>query len=539
MKEIKKNYIGVFLVSAIIFCIAIAGYIIIIPNYQHTGQGETVETTDFGLYLATQHALYVNDFESASNMIDSVKSDKKIVNQTKKIANFFNGKIPDDARSLKDSKDLVDGMIYDAYLIQNDDWKSVYNRHNKDVSILAAPMRIFSAVTQDKYKETYKFIDSLQTTDSWKSFIRGQISVLRGNIDDAAKEFANVHPEFMNVNDYLYLMSFYKHNDMLQDMEILNQDFIAKVGSMYMIDYDDIPDWENYAGYKKNLVFSIIQTISHTQIMIYTDLSLTFLRFAEIISDAQNMDAINYYLGQYYYNNYGDFKTCFNKISQNSPLYLFGQLRIAESKNNTDKIQQIAQKNPLFVPALLIAVNENIRTGNRRAALGLLNRGLSQRKLPITGRVFFLKQRAYVNLMFNRAPAAQKDIIRIQKIAPEITPDIMLLQARIWEKQNKNLDNAYDYTMNLIKLNKSDVNAWDTLGLIIKKREGVKNALELLEQVSESGTSSSAVYEHLGDLYAGQGNKDKARRAYNHALDLSKDCMIVVPNIHKKLRKLK
>lgn len=538
MKEIKKNYIGMFLISAILFCVAVIGYKTFVQNYQSAGQGAMVENTDFGLFLATQHALYVNDFESASDMINAVKADKKIVNQTKNMADFFSGKIPENAKSMKDSKDLVEGMIYDAYLIQNNDWKGVYNRHNHDGIILSAPLRIFSAASQDRFKETYKFIDSLQTTDSWKSFVMGQIAVLRGNIDDAAKEFARVHPEFMNVNDYLYLMSFYKHNGMLEDMEILKDDFVAKVGGMYMIDYDDIPDWENYAGYKNNLVFSIIQTISHTQIVMYTDLSLMFLRFAEIISDAQNMDAINYYLGQYYYNNYGDFKTCFNKIPKSSPLYLFGQLRIAESDNNMKKIQKLARDNPLFVPALLIAVNENIRIGNRGAALKLINRGLRQRDLPIAGRVFFLKQRAYMNLMFNRPRAAQKDIDKIQDLEPGLSPDIMLLQSRVWEKRNKNLEGAYDYAMMLIKINKSDVNAWDTLGLIVKKREGAENALELMERVGESG-ASSAIYEHLGDLYMGQGDKGKALRAYEHALSLSDDCMIIVPNVEKKLRKLK
>lgn len=539
MKEIKKNYITTFLISATVLIAGLGLYKAFDFSYRYLEQGDEVTDTDFGLFLATQHALYVNDFDNASKMIQNVKSDYKIVNQTKNIADFFNGKMPKNAGSLKDSKELVDGMIYDAYLIQNNDWKTLYKRHASDESILAAPLRIFSAVNQDRRTETLKYINSLQTSDSWKSFVRGQIAVLRDDIDTATKEFANVHPDFMNINDYLYLMSFYKHYEMTEDMEILKNDFLTKTSGMYIFEYPDIPDWSVYSGYKNNLVFSIIQTISHTQIMLYTDLSLMFLRFSEIISDGQNMDTINYYLGQYYFYNSGDYEKCFNKINKNNPLYPFGQLKIAEKNNDIQTIQKIANDNPLFVPAFLTTVHEHIKNGNKSAALRLINRGLKHKHLSDMGRVYFLKQRAHVYLMFDNPSRAQRDISEITAINNEKTPDVMFLQARIWEKQNKNLDEAYNYAMTLIKINKSDVNAWDLLSLIIYKREGIENALEILEHIGETSTDTSSVYEHMGDLYLIKGDKEQALRAYNHALDLSDDCLVVVPQIQKKIRKTK
>jgi hypothetical protein len=132
----------------------------------------------------------------------------------------------------------------------------------------------------------------MKTDDNWKCFVRGQIAVLKNDTDTAAKEFAKVHPGFMNIDDYFYLMSFYRENNMTEDMNILRNDYLARIGSMYMADYDYIPDWSNYAGYKNNLVFSLIQAVSHTQIMLYTDISLAFLRFAQVISDGTNVDAI-------------------------------------------------------------------------------------------------------------------------------------------------------------------------------------------------------------------------------------------------------
>lgn len=131
---------------------------------------------------------------------------------------------------------------------------------------------------------------------------------MNNDVDTAAKEFAKVHPDFMNINDYLYLMSFYRENNMTEDMDILRYDFMSKPGSLYLFEDDIIPDWSNYSGIKNNLVFSIIQNVSHAKIWIFTDVSLLLLKFAENISDGVHKDAINYYLGQYYFYNSGDYE---------------------------------------------------------------------------------------------------------------------------------------------------------------------------------------------------------------------------------------
>lgn len=538
MKGIKSFYTVPFFITVVVFCSALLGQKVFDMGVKNQGQVGAVFDTDFGSFLAAQHALYINDFEKASKMIGEVKADNKNIKQIKSLTEFFGGKMPQDAESFKDSKDVVERLIYDAFLIQKDDWKSVYKRHNKDTSILAAPIRIFSGSKTKNPKDTAKFIDSVKADANWKSFVRGQIAVLNNDIDTAAKEFAKVHPEFMNVNDYLYLMSFYKQNNMLEDMEILRDDFLAKVGGMYMLNYTDIPDWSNYEGYKNNLVFSLVQTVSHTQIMLYTDLSLMFLRFAEIISDGTNMDAINYYLGQYYYYNNGDYKEVFNRIDKSSPLYLFGQLKIAEKAGDFKAIEKIARNNPWFVPAIQIVGRESIKNGDKSRALSVINRALEQKNLPVDGQIYFLKQRAYVYIMFNDGDKAQKDLDTIKELDSIVRPDVMLLQARAWVLQNKNLDDAYYYTMALIKVNTSDVSAWDLLSVIVDKKEGVENALEILERVGEV-TPTSSVYDHLGDFYQKQGDTERAKKAYSHALDLADDGLVVAPFVQKKIRKIK
>lgn len=43
----------------------------------------------------------------------------------------------------------------------------------------------------------------------------------------------------------------------------------------------------------------------------------------------------------------------------------------------------------------------------------------------------------------------------------------------------------------------------------------------------------------LGDLYAANGDSKRARDAYMRAIDLSDDGLTIVPELKKKIRKLK
>ena len=540
MKEIKSFYKTIFGCFAV-FCLCwFTAVIVGNVRMSHEQQVSGIKDTDFGAFLATQHALYVNDFATASAMMKNVHSDLDIVKGCKGIAEFFGGNIPENVDSMKDDKELITRMIYDAYLIQKNDWKSLYQRHNKENSIVFAPLRIFSSVKQGKTKEALNFIDSLKTNKSRKAFLRGQIALLNNDKDKAAKEFAEVHPDFMNVNDYLYLMSFYKENGMTEDMDILRNDFGANPDGMFVLTWQDIPDWSNYSGLKNNLVFSIVQTVAHTHIMFFTDLSLMLLRFAESISDGAEKNAINYYLGQYYIYNSGDYEKSFNKIPKNHPLYLFGRMKIAEKTGDFKEIEKIAYKNPLFINASKAVIIENIKKGRESDALLVIHRALRHKDLTNMGRAYFLKQRANVYLMFNRPKRAQKDLDEVLKLDDRMLSDVLLLQARIWAQQDKNLEEAYDYAMTVVKRNTSDVVAWGIVGVLVDKREGIDEALSLMERVGEiSYGTKSSLYEHLGDLYMKKGYKEKAKKAYSHALDLSGDGLVVIPFVEKKLRKLK
>lgn len=538
MKKAETLFIGITLIGALIITSGAIWY----HNYAKNAEKNHIyPETQYGAFLAAQHAIYINDFENASKYAAQLtKTEYPVVQTTKFLSDFLSGKMPDEVMVLEEEKTTASRLIYDAYLVQQDNWKELYQRHKKDESALAAPLRIWASVAVDKEKDALKFIKNLPTNESWQNFITGQIYAEKGDVEKAAEAFSKVRIDFMNINDYLYLMSFYHHNNLMDAAHKLHDDFTSRPGGMYMLDYENVPDWEMFSGVKNALAFSLVQTVSHTQIMMYSDLSILLLRFAEITSPnfGKDSDAINYYLGQFFYNNVGNFEEFFNKIPKDSPFYLFSVLRKAEKDGNIKQLENAIKKNPLFVPAINKLIAYNIQQGNKRKALKTVNMALEDENLTELGRAFFLKSRAHIYYVFDEIDKAQTDLYEASKTLP-LDAEILSLQAKIWASQGREIESAYDYAMTLVRKDPTDIMAWDTLGYVITVREGIQPALDVLVRVGNISYSCSSLFEQLGDLYIAAGDKKLAKDAYIRAIELSDDGLVVVPKIQKKLRETK
>ena len=506
-------------------------------NYT-TSPESNIETTKYGAFLAAQHAIYVNDFESVPELVkDFADVNYDTVKNTRILAEFLGGQIPSNVEDIAKDKNPASRLIYDAYLAQKGRWEELYKRHNTDKSAIYAHLRIWPAIAINRPTETLKYIDSLDFNSSWKAFIRGQIYATQGDTEKAAGAFANVSPDFMNINDYMYMMAFYRAHNMDEAAEKLHTDFSSAPGGMFMADYDNIPDWENFKGIKNSLAFGLVQNVSHTQIMLYSDISVLMLRFAQIIGPEtpvfQNM--INYYLGQFFANMGGNYAKYMNAIDKDSPFYLFGKMR---TDNSPKQLKRILDKHPLFIPALNKLVAHYTAAGDRRGALRVINRAIKNKKLSGAGRAYILKRRALVHLLFGDLNSAQRDIHSVSKILT-VDPEILSIQARIWAAQGREIENAYDYAMTLVKQNPMDISAWDTVAVVVGVREGNDAALEILEKVAGTANSCSSLFEHLGDAYVIKGDKPAARAAYTRAIELADDGLSIIPKIMKKLRKIK
>lgn len=538
MRKIERIFISFALIAALVVAgVAIWGNLWTGNNVSKYKFPEN----KFGAFLAAQHAIFANDFESARLFSASLQDvDFPVVSAVKTMADFLNGQMPENASLLKSEKSLPARFVYDAYLVNSDNWTEFHSRHKTEEAVLVAPFRIWSAIANDWRTNTFNFIDGLPTNDSWKSFVRGQIYAELGNIEKAATHFEKVSSEFMNLNDYLYLMSFYKKHDMADRADELHKDFTSRPTGMFMLSYDNIPDWSVFSGFKNQLAFSLLQTVSHTQILMHSDMAVLMLRFVQVTAPefAMNTDAIDYYLGQYFYANGGDYKAFFKNIGEQSPFYLFTVLRDAENTGDIDKLQHALKYQPLFVPAINKMVGYHIKNGSLRDALSVVNRALDNEDLDYAGRAFFMKSRAYIYYVFGDYEAAQKDLsIAFYSLKPDA--EMFSLQAKIWAAQNKNIERAYEYAMTLVTKNPTDIMAWDTLGCVVAVREGDFAALDVMESVGAVSQTHSSLFMHLGDIYMSVGDKDKARDAYMRAIDLSDDGLVVVPEIERKLRKIK
>jgi tetratricopeptide (TPR) repeat protein len=495
----------------------------------------------FGAFLAGQHAIYVNDFDRAAEFAQSFEdTDLHIVMNTAILSEFLSGRMPEKANLLRDEKGMAARLIYDAHLLRGDDWREIYDRRKKDDSALTAPLRVWSSVAAGKSDEALKFVGKLKTNDSWKSFVRGQIFAETGQTDQAAKEFAKVSTDFMNINDYMYIVSFYTHNGMTDAADALRADFTERPGGMYMLNVNVSADWKQYSGIRNALAFGLIQNVSHTQIMMYSDLSLLLMRMAESAMDVEfgDKNALNYYIGQYFYNNGGDYKRYLASIDSASPFYSFAMMKLAEKTGDIDELTAAAKANPLFVPAVSKLIAHHVRLGEKRNALRVANRALGHANLTETGRAFFLKARAGIHLTFGDLENAQKDVRAAADVLP-VDAGILAIQARIWAIEKRELETAYDYAVALVRRNPTDVEYWDVLGMVVRAREGAAAALEVIERVGQISESCSVLFEHLGDLYLELGNMKLARDAYLRAIDLSEDGLTIVPRLEKKIKNLK
>ena len=534
MKKTGSLFIGGILIATIV--VLCAG----IFDSTNKVSKQAVPDSKYGSFLATQHAIYINDFDAAVKYganLDGV--DAVVVKNIKMMADFLSGHMPENAADLSKESGMPARLVYDAYLIGQGDWQKVYSRHKNDDSALVAPMRIFSSVAIDHVTEAIKFVNSLQTNDSWKAFVRGQIYAETGKIEKATAEFNSVNVDFMNINDYLYIMSFYRHHDLPELADALRNEFTSRPGGMFMLDFDNVPDWSNFSGISNALAFSLIQNVSHTPAMNFLDLSILLLRFSQIIMpENNNDDAINYYIGQYFFHNNGDYASQFAKIDKKSPFYLFGVLRNSEVSEDVRDLERVLNKHPLFVPAINKLIAHYVTKGDKKSALKILNRAMKNEDLSDISHAFLLKQRAAVYFDFDDLDRAQADIHAAADVLT-IDIDIAALQAKIWAAQNRELETAYDYAIGLVQRNPADVCAWDVLGRVVAAREGVDEAIELIEPVGEIAKDCSALFETLGDLYIKVGESKLAQDAYMRAIELSDDGMIVVPKVKRKLRMLK
>jgi tetratricopeptide (TPR) repeat protein len=270
------------------------------------------------------------------------------------------------------------------------------------------------------------------------------------------------------------------------------------------------------------------------------------MRLAQSIGG--DSDAVNYYLGMYFYTSgseeYGDY---FSKINSDSPYYLFVMMKNVERTGNFNKIRSslrdVLEKNPYFMPALQKLVNINLQKGRYNDALETVNNTLKMPDLSKEGseklKSYLLLMRARVYLANSNLDSAQDDILKAADLTKN-NPEALLSMAKVWAVKKEHLDKAYLYVTAVIKDSPSNIDGWDTLAMVVWAKEGAAAAAEVLERVGRVADENSALFQHLGDVRAKIGDSRGAIEAYQKALTLSGDglsCSEIC--LKKKINRLK
>jgi tetratricopeptide (TPR) repeat protein len=497
--------------------------------------------SNFGYFLALQHAIHADDFESAPIFAEKLSGvDLGAVRSNIAIGLFIAGKLNDSAAHLAGDSNITARIAHASWLVQNDDWPAVRRMFRNSDSFLLAPFRIWSGIATRYITETLRFVDSLPHNENWKNFKRGMIYAETNRFEPARLAFAKVPADFMNLNDFVYVMAFYEHAGFDADANDLWAEFTSQPAGLYMLNYTDLPDFSHFSGLRNAFAFSMVQSVSHSPFLSMTSIALLLLRAAEASADS---DALNYYLGSFFYDNdSSQYSEYFDKIPKSSPFRPFIMLRAAErattKRQMVRELERTANANPLFLPVVLRLVNADLQDGNYRRAIGRINAALEQPGMTDNARAMLFTLRARVHRQSGNLKKAQDDILRAGDILPP-TPVVLSEQAKIWTLSGENLVDAYAFAMALVKKYPADIDAWATMAMVVHEREGVGEALAILERIGRVAETNSLLFELLGDAYMEVGNKIRARESYERAIKLSDDGLTNLRILNRKLRRAK
>ncbi|MDR2770285.1 MAG: hypothetical protein LBB08_02440, partial [Rickettsiales bacterium] len=507
-----------------------------------TGLTDGVEDTNFGNYLAAQHAVAAGDFRSAGTFMEAIRIEpcKKqrgacgadIVSGLKNLVLFLDGgKISDISAPV--SSLSAQRIIRAAANAKIGRWKDVFAEFKNDRSQLWSPMRIWSAAGAGRTRQAIRFIDSMPAGKAWKDFAKGAVYAAAKKNAKAARLFQSVPIGFLNIGDYNLLLAFYKRHGFKDYAAALRQKWTSSVGGMFMAAIADESDWRDYDSHQKMLAAFLMQTVAHNFDAVAPDAVLLALRAAAYLGAAPANTA--YYTGGYFFAAGSEnYKKYWDGL-ETDPIY--GPFVLLKT-GGEGGLKRILAANPLFMPAIISLWKSDMQAGRESSALRMLDRALEQSGVPEAGRAYLLKMRAHTLYIFKEYEAAEKDAAAALNLAP-MDAGIMDVLAKIWAAGGKNLDEAYRYSISLIRAFPSHIGYWDALAMSVRAKEGDLAAREILERVGKVAEENSELFMHLGDLRAAAGEKIGASAAYKKALALSGDGLVVKSEIEKKLRRLK
>ena len=117
---------------------------------------------------------------------------------------------------------------------------------------------------------------------------------------------------------------------------------------------------------------------------------------------------------------------------------------------------------------------------------------------------------------------AEKYFEKSLQIAPD-SPETLNYLGYMWAEHDQKLDQARDMITKAVKAEPKNSAYLDSMAWVLYKLHEPKPALDYeLKAIQLQDEEDATVYDHLGDIYAALGQKDKAHEAWTKSLSLDK-----------------
>ena len=242
-------------------------------------------------------------------------------------------------------------------------------------------------------------------------------------------------------------------------------------------------------------------------------------------------------------NNYEKAEKFFNRVHKNHNLYLESQKNIAVNKKHLNNAKKAEEKLNSLIK--LYPKNENLfvsladlykSTKQYKRAIPYYSIVLNNANLDEDQQWRLLYMRGICYERINNWKSAEEDFLKSLDINPE-SPQVLNYLAYSWIERDVFLNEALVMLKKAHEKNPESHYILDSLAWAHFKKNNLKIASKLMEEVIMRAPGEAISLDHLGDIYFAMGRKREALYMWKQAKDLAEPEDNIIDNILLKLKR--
>lgn len=226
---------------------------------------------------------------------------------------------------------------------------------------------------------------------------------------------------------------------------------------------------------------------------------------------------------------YGKALANYDAIRDDSPLYWFSRMRIAEideARGRPDLAEKLlidlAKSAETRLPALATLGDMYRRQSRFADAVRVYDEALGKGGEKSAQNWSILYARGMALERDGDWGRAENDLLGALELQPN-NANILNFIGYSWIEKGVNLERALSYTRRAAELQPYDGYILDSYGWALYRTGNRAQAVTYLERAVEEIPDDPTILDHLGDAYWQMGRKNEARFKWRHALEVSKD----------------